>query len=157
MTSGLSLIDTEFRRWERLLARLGPADHERPLFDADAEGDRWVIRDVVTHIAAWKRNTTRVARLRQEGRDLPLDQTPDETLGIDDVDAFNQEVRRRWRERSFDDALAEHRAAHAELVAALRGLPEEKIPPRATGTWLYPATWHPRLHRLHVIDALDPL
>jgi hypothetical protein len=153
---GLALIDTEWRRWERLIGRIGADNFTRQLFEGEAGADTWTIRDVLTHIAAWKRNTIRVAQMHEAGADLSLELTPDEILGID-VNAFNDDVYRRWRDRSVAEAIGEHRSAHAELMAILRRLPPGKIPPRPTQTWLYPATWHPRLHRLHVMDALDPL
>ena len=153
---GLALIDTEWRRWERLIGRMSGDDFTRQLFEGEAGSARWTIRDVLTHIAAWKRNTIRVAEMHEAGAELSLELTPDEVLAID-VNTFNDDVYRRWRERSVAEAIAEHRSAHAELMAILRRLPATKIPPRPTQTWLYPATWHPRLHRLHAIDALDPL
>jgi hypothetical protein len=153
---GLALIDTEWRRWERLITRIGPDDFTQQLFESESGSATWTIRDVLTHIAAWKRNTIRVAQMHEAGAELPLEVTPDEVLGID-VNAFNDDVYRQWRDRSVDEAIAEHRSAHAELMAILRRLPPGKIPPHPTRTWLYPATWHPRLHRLHVMDALDPL
>lgn len=153
---GLALIDTEWRRWERLIGRIGADDFTRQLFEGEGGSATWTIRDVLTHIAAWKRNTIRVAQMHEAGAGLSLELTPDEVLGLD-VNKFNHDVYQRWREHSVAEAIAEHRSAHAELMAVLRRLPAEKIPPRPTQTWLYPATWHPRLHRLHVLDALDPL
>ncbi|CAN5193439.1 hypothetical protein BH18CHL2_BH18CHL2_06790 [soil metagenome] len=153
---GLSLVDTEWRRWERLVAQLRVEDYMVPVFEAEGAADSWTIRDVLAHIAAWKRNTIRVAEVHAAGGSPPLDETPDETLQVD-VKAFNDEVYRRWHAASVPDIVAEHQAAHRELVAVLGRLPIAKIPSHPTRTWLYPATWHPRLHRLHVLDALDPL
>ena len=153
---GLSLIDTEWRRWERLLERLRPEQYSLPLFESESAAETWTIRDILAHIAAWKRNIIRVAEQHLAGGAPPLDETPDGILGID-VQAFNEDIYQRWRAAPISDAIDEHRAAHRELMAILESLAPEKIPAHATRTWLYPATWHPRLHRLHVLDALDPL
>lgn len=153
---GLALIDTEWLRWERLIGRIADDDFTRQLFEGEAGSAAWTVLDVLAHIAAWKRNLIRVAEKHEAGAELSLEATPDEVLGID-VHAFNDEVYRRWRDRSVAEAIAEHRSAHVELMAILERLPAEKIPPHERQTWLYPATFHPRLHRLHVMDALDPL
>ncbi|MGH2471840.1 MAG: DinB family protein [Candidatus Limnocylindria bacterium] len=124
-TVGLALIDTEWRRWERLIGRIGVDDFTRQLFDGEGGSATWTIRDVLTHIAAWKRNTIRVAQMHEADAGLSLELTPDEVLRID-VNKFNDDVYQRWRNRPVAEAVAEHRSAHAELMAVLRRLPRRR-------------------------------
>ena len=74
---------------------------------------------LLVHIAAWKRNTIRVIDMvRADPASVPDSGTPDDILKID-FEAFNREEQARWDTCSLDEALTEHRAAHAELLAAL--------------------------------------
>jgi DinB family protein len=149
-------IQREWRRLNETLDSLTPEQMERPAFDPEFGGTPWTVKDLLVHIAAWKRNTIRVIDLvRADPASVPESGTPDDILKID-FEAFNQEQQARWASCSLDEALTEHRAAHDELLAALASIPPEQIPePTTRNIWPYPAIWHTRMHRLDILVALE--
>ena len=149
-------IQREWRRLNETLDSLTPGQMERPAFDPEFGGAPWTVKDLLVHIAAWKRNTIRVIELvRADPGSVPGAGTPDEILEID-FESFNAEQQARWASCSLDDALIEHRAAHDELLAALASIPPALIPePTTRNIWPYPAIWHTRMHRLDILDALE--
>ena len=148
-------IEREWQRLNQVLRSLNGEQVERPAFDPEFGGAPWTVKDLLVHIAAWKRNTIRVIELiRTDPSSVPSVGTPDEILAID-YEAFNREQQELWAACSLDEALAEHRAAHGDLVSALREIPLATIPdPSSRNIWPYPAIWHTKMHRLDISDAL---
>ncbi|MGI8615371.1 MAG: DinB family protein, partial [Actinomycetota bacterium] len=98
-------IQREWRRLNETLDSLTPEQMERPAFDPEFGGAPWTVKDLLVHIAAWKRNTIRVIELvRADPASVPGTGTPDEILEID-FEAFNGEQQARWASCSLDDAL----------------------------------------------------
>ncbi len=88
-------------------------------------GDGWRARDVLAHIALWER----AANWKLTGAPVPnaadlMDRDPW------DLDAFNEAMRERWRDRSAADVVAELRAAHEALVATVQEAPDEDCAPQ---------------------------
>jgi hypothetical protein len=145
-----ALMDEIGIGWQRLdeaVGALSATDLARRLTSRDPEDLTWTIADAVLHIAAWKRNGERVARMQAEPGSEPVDAYPPQILGID-LQAFNDAlVTDRSRSRELEAVLEEHQAAHAEILEALALLPEERLlldgRPRL---WLAPVTWHPNHH-----------
>ncbi len=156
----LETIEREQRRLERLVERLPSPQFEKPIFDPEGGDEAWTLMDVLAHLTLWKRAALRVAEAqRAEGAPLE-DRIPAAILGLD-VQGENERLRSETRGRQFGELLAEQRAVHDALVAALRELPAERLlrEPRPTEwrSWLSPAVSHYQLHRAHVIDALGLL
>jgi uncharacterized protein (TIGR03083 family) len=151
----LVVIDREYQRLNEIVDHLSPETMERPAFDPEFGSAPWTVKDLLVHMAAWKRNATRVSeKVKSDPSSVPESGTPDEILEID-VDQFNRDTYERWREKPLDEALAEHRAAHEELVTALKSLPPELIPqPTSRNIWPYPAIWHVKMHRMDIVDAV---
>ncbi|HZA26980.1 MAG TPA: DinB family protein [Actinomycetota bacterium] len=151
----LVVIDREYQRLNEVLDNLSPEAMERAAFDPEFGSAPWTVKDLLVHMAAWKRNAIRVSEMvRSDPSSVPESGTPDEILEIK-VDRFNRETYERWRGRSIDEALAEHRAAHEELVSALESLPRDLIPqPTSRNIWPYPAIWHVKMHRMDIMDAV---
>ena len=127
-------IQREWRRLNETLDSLTPGQMEQPAFDPEFGGAPWTVKDLLVHIAAWKRNTIRVIELvRADPGSVPGSGTPDEILEID-FESFNAEQQARWASCLLDDALIEHRAAHDELLAALASIPPALIPGPTTPT-----------------------
>lgn len=95
---------------EAALDRLGP---EQLAGSADAQG--WTVKDHLTHLAAWERSMTYLLRGRPRHEGLGV---PEETYQRGDVDATNAAIYARAKDRAPDDALADFRDAHRELLAA---------------------------------------
>jgi hypothetical protein len=143
----LEEIDAGWRKLDEVVSALSPDDLARKLTSRDPEDPTWTIADAVLHIAAWKRNGARVARLQEEAASEPVDAYPPQVLGID-TRAFNDAlVQDRSLSREQAEVLAEHRSAHAAILEALAPLPDERLlldcRPRL---WLAPVTWHPNHH-----------
>ena len=140
-------IDANWRQLDVVVARLTPADLGRALTSRDPEDPTWTIADAVLHIAAWKRNGTRVAMMQAEPASEPVDAYPPEILGIDTREFNNALVQDASRSRELPDVVAEHRAAHQAIVGAIASLSDERLlldeRPRL---WLAPVTWHPIHH-----------
>jgi hypothetical protein len=153
-TGLIAEINANWRSLDEVVARLTAEDMSRALTSRDPEDPSWTIADAVLHIAAWKRNGTRVARLQAEPGSEPVDAYPPQILGID-LRAFNDAlVQDLSRSREPAAVLAEHRSAHAEIVEALAPLSDERLlldgRPRL---WLAPVTWHPIHHLTRDIRA----
>src|SRR5438132_11923134 len=96
-------IDAGWQRLDEVVSALGPADLTRKLTSRNPEDPTWTIADAVLHVAAWKRNGARVARLQAEAGSKPVDAYPSQVLGIDT--------------RAFNDALVEDRSRSREPEA----------------------------------------
>lgn len=151
----LAVIDREFQRLNDVLDNLSPEAMARPAFDPEFGSAPWTVKDLLVHMAAWKRNAIRVSEMvKSDPSSVPESGTPDEILDID-VDQFNRDTYDRWQGSSLDEALAEHRAAHVELMTALESLPGELVPqPTSRNIWPYPAIWHVKMHRMDIVDAV---
>jgi hypothetical protein len=150
----LAEIDAVWRRLDEVVSGLSAEDLTRKLTSRDPEDPSWTIADAVLHIAAWKRNGARVARMQAEPGSEPVDAYPPDVLGID-LQAFNDAmVLDGSLSREMAAVLAEHRSAHAEIVAALAPLADDRLllddRPRL---WLAPVTWHPNHHLKRDIQA----
>jgi hypothetical protein len=149
--SDLASIDREWRALRRLVRRLRDEDYAQRVFDSDETSDPWMVKDVLAHIAAWKRNViTALDRVGPDG-DPQWDLFVTTILGLD-YEEFNHGVFLRWRVKSVDEVITEHRRAHADLLARLRSLDEgpRHLVPSDTRL-LYPAIQHSRAHRLHLL------
>ncbi|HXA42920.1 MAG TPA: maleylpyruvate isomerase N-terminal domain-containing protein [Candidatus Solibacter sp.] len=140
-------IEANWRQLDGVVARLTPDDLKRTLTSRDPEDPTWTIADAILHIAAWKRNGTRVAEMQAEPGSQPVDAYPPQILGID-LQEFNDAlVQDSSRSRELADVLLEHRAAHEAIMGAIEALPDDRLlldeRPRL---WLAPVTWHPNSH-----------
>lgn len=136
---------------------LSDAQLDAPVWD---EGIGWRVRDLLPHIARWQRMAAQAARLIAGGREpLPEGQMLLRTfVGItESVDDVNHETYQSWRERPIADRFGELHEAHAELMAALRALPLDRIigpDGRPHRYFWQPGINHLRQHREHVATAL---
>src|ERR1700704_3517920 len=141
----LDEIDAAWGRLDSVVSTLEPEEWGRPVNSDEGAGEDWTVKDTVLHIAAWKRNGTRVA-IGQQAGEPPEDRYPTQILGLD-RDAFNRETWEKWKEATIEAVAAEHRDAHTELRASIATLPEGRVlfsgRPRH---WLRPMLTHPEDH-----------
>ena len=155
----LAVVDREWSALATRFASLDAAQFARPVF---GEGDGWTLGDMPAHFAFWWRMAARGARHAAATRAAPDQSTSVRTfLGIGEhFDTLNAESFSRWRARPVAERVSEMRAAHDDLVAALRDLPDEFLlcdDPSTDGMRRYlwqPAVNHPRQHRPHIESAL---
>jgi hypothetical protein len=116
--------------------------------------DSWAVKDVLVHLAAWKRNAAEIARRQADPRAPAVNGFPGQVLGFK-TDQFNARLMAGSRDRAAGDALVEHRAAHRELLAALQEVPEHRLLRRGRSVlWLTPAIGHPAVHLVDLRRAL---
>jgi hypothetical protein len=101
-----ALLEREQAAWSRWQAFVD--GHE---LDA-RRADGWRVHDVVAHVAAWHRRTD---------RDLATIASGAEDDDRQETDAFNEDARRAWADRTPEDLLAEAAAAHAAFEQAIAG------------------------------------
>jgi hypothetical protein len=133
-------LHDENQQWEALLAAIGEARMDQPI----APG-QWPIKDIVAHLAGWRRRT--VGRLRAAARGEPEPSTPwpahlqtDEEISAwlhaasrdlpvsqQTDDEINAWLYAASRDLPVSEVLRNSRQVFADLVAAVEALPEEGL------------------------------
>lgn len=116
------------KRSELLLGLLGL--DERVLTELPCV-ERWTLKDLLAHVAAWDRWEHR------QMKGMLVGEPPDDVA----VDAFNAAAVAEWRDRSLAHVLTELQEARAVWVAWLRDLPEDeffKSRPFHDWDWAFP-------------------
>ena len=138
-------IDARWSAQDAYIQGLTDAELRLPVPFDDEAGPEWNVGVAVAHVAHWKRNGARVAELQREPFE-PDDRFPPFVLGLD-LDPVNDDIARAWHGRSREDVLAEHLAAHAALLEAIRRLPDGAlIVDGRPVAWLHPALGHSDRH-----------
>mgnify|MGYP003622947788 CR=1 FL=1 len=144
--------------WEELdgvVRGLSESELDRQVPGLGEGADTWTVKDVVAHLAAWRRNAARVATLQALPTARRLNALPGAVLGLRTPD-FNADLLRRWRSRTAAEVLEEHRESFETLVAALDRVPEERLLIRKRSVlWLTPAIGHPRVHLGDIRAAIE--
>jgi hypothetical protein len=132
----------EFKLLDRLVARLTPAQWNRPLLRSETK-DPWTIKDALAHITYWKAGVARNARKQRR---------PAEERGLS-LNQLNHLVYLRWRARPPRAVLAWHRQVHKDVLAALKAAPEEWFSGRNRGPdWPGDLDGHSAEHRVKDIE-----
>jgi hypothetical protein len=124
----LAELDGENQRWERLLADIGADRMEEP-----GVAGAWSIKDIVAHLAAWRRRTVGRIEAVANGQPEPAHAWPAELLEDDEINAW---FHARDRDKSVRDVLAESRGVFQQLVAAVAKLPEDALSDPARFPWM---------------------
>ena len=145
----ITQLNSENQAWEALLGAIG---EER--MDETGVAGAWSIKDVVAHLAAWRRRT--VARLEVAGRGQP-EPAPEWPSDLRDDDEINSWFHARDRGKSVREVLAESRRVFQELVAAIEKLPDDALDdagrfPWTNGAPLTGATLFGHFHEEHEAD-----
>ena len=115
------LIDAIERTWPALnavLDRLTPSQ----LMLKDAEG--WTVQDHVVHMAAWERSVVFLLQGKPRHEGLGVDETVYEQGNEDRINAVVQQQR---NDLSWNEALAQLRAVHQEMIALLEPLSDHDL------------------------------
>lgn len=118
-TELLAAIRQSRDEWEALLARVPEARLTEPGLAGD-----WSVRDIVAHVTAWEEAAT--LRLRAAARG----ETPSHPIYFNQeqsIDARNAAIAARHRDQPPAEVLAASRQGHAQLLAALKALPDDKL------------------------------
>jgi hypothetical protein len=154
----LALFEAEYTGTESRIRTLSAEQLERPIF---GEGEGWRVKDLPAHWALWQRLAGRAAERIAAGTPWPAEWVGLRPfLGIEtSLDDLNAERFAQFRDRSFQERLAELRSAHRALMDALERLPEDAIldpagPEGIRRPFFVPGINHLRLHREHLEAAL---
>ena len=124
----LDQLQEENRQWEALLDQIG----EARLDQAIAPG-QWSIKDIVAHIAAWRRRT--VGRL-QAARDGRADPPPQWPVHLQTDDEINAWLHAASHDRPVPVVLADSRQVFQDMLAAVAALPEGGLLAPGRFAWL---------------------
>jgi hypothetical protein len=145
-------LEERNERWEELLEEVGPERLEEPGVNGD-----WSMKDLVGHLTGW--NRWLVARLEAalRGDEEPAPPWPAHLEAEDDINGW---IYTHYRERSLEAVLAEMRALHARLVAAVASLPDdvriEHIEPEFYLPWIGDRRFHVSEFFDHFRDDHEP-
>lgn len=145
----LAELDSENQNWERLLADIGEDRMEEP-----GVAGAWSAKDVVAHLAAWRRRT--VARLEAVAKAQP-EPAPAWPAELRDDDQINEWFHARDRTKSVREVLSESRSVFQQLRSAVEKLPDEVLQdpgrlPWMQGKALSGATLFGHFHEEHEAD-----
>lgn len=138
----IELLDRAYADQQAFIATLPEADRS-----AVGTREKWAIKDALSHIALWQRQTIiRVAALQRD----------EEPPNTDDYLAVNDAHFEAYRDRSWADTIAEVDGAYRALVDLTQSLSEEELTDpqrfaRANGRALVRSIvsngfWHPEAH-----------
>jgi hypothetical protein len=124
----LAELKSEQEAWERLLGEIGEDRMEEP-----GVAGAWSIKDIVAHLAAWRRRT--VGRLEAAARSQPepAHEWPADLKEDDEINAWFHE---RDRKKSVREVLSESRRVFEQLVAAIKKLPQDALDDPARFPWM---------------------
>jgi hypothetical protein len=132
----------EFELLDQLVGGLSDDDWERPVPRPEGK-DPWTVKDALVHITFWKADVARSVRKQRR---------PAEEARLT-TNAHNELVYARWRDRSASEIMAWHRQVQADVLAALREVPEGWFSDRERGEpWPFDLDGHSAQHRIRDIE-----
>jgi hypothetical protein len=93
----------------------------------------WSIKDIVAHLAAWRRRTVGRIEAVANGQPEPAPSWPAELHEDDEINAW---FYARDRDKSVRDVLSESRGVFQQLVSAVAKLPEDALSDPARFPWM---------------------
>lgn len=140
-------IDRRWRLIDDLVLDADPELLARRAGGPEAPPEGWTVGEVLLHMAGWKRRALAVAQYLQEHSEAPDDDVNQRLFG--GWSQWNAGLRDRSTGVGPDAVMAEHRAAHRDLLALLQTLPDACLLTRGRArTWLRPLM-------AHTFDHLD--
>lgn len=121
-------LNAEQEAWERLLAEIGEDRMEEP-----GAAGAWSIKDVVAHLAAWRRRTVGRLEAAAKGQPEPAGEWPAELQEDDEINAW---FHARDRDKSVRQTLAESRRVFEQLRSAIESMPEDTLEHPERLPWL---------------------
>src|SRR6266849_7642266 len=115
----LTDLQDEQAQWEALLGDIGEAHMTQP-----GVAGAWSIKDIVAHLAAWRRRTVGRLEAVAHGRPEPAHEWPAALHEDDEINAWFHE---RDRDKSVRQTLDESRGVFEQLVSAIEKLPEDVL------------------------------
>jgi len=127
-TDLLAQLRSENEDWEGLLAAIGEDRMDEP-----GVAGAWSIKDIVAHLAAWRRRTVGRLEAVAHGQPEPAHEWPADLHEDDEINAW---FHARDRDKSVRETLAESRRVFAQLTSAIEKLPEDALDDPARFPWM---------------------
>jgi hypothetical protein len=124
----IAQLNSENQDWEALLAKIGEDRMDEP-----GVGGAWSIKDIVAHLAAWRRRTVGRLEAVANGQPEPAHEWPADLHEDDEINAWFHE---RDRDKSVHETLAESRRVFEQLRSAIEKLPEDALGDPARFPWM---------------------
>jgi hypothetical protein len=121
-------LNSENQDYERLLAEIG-----EDRMDEHAVAGAWSIKDIVAHLASWRRRT--VGRLEAAAKGQP-EPAPPWPADLHEDDEINAWFHARDRAKSVGEVLSESRRVFQQLLSAIEKLPEDVLDDPERLPWL---------------------
>lgn len=115
----LRRIDHNWTKFNQMLD--GLSDKQRTVAH-DANG--WTVKDHMAHLSAWEQSL--LALLAGRNRHASFELGDVNVAGLD-IDALNDLIWRKHRDRTYADVLAGFHASHAQVLATLSGLSDADL------------------------------
>ena len=115
----LKLLETERRRLEKNLASLKPEEYLLP----GVVGE-WNLKDVLAHLADWEAHMPGWVDAARSGD--PVEEI-EPGLTWDELEAFNQRIYARHKERPLKAVLKYFHATHQEFISMVAEMPDEEM------------------------------
>ncbi|MFI5272143.1 MAG: ClbS/DfsB family four-helix bundle protein [Ktedonobacterales bacterium] len=127
----LERIRTSQTHWDALLTEVPAARMTEP----GVEGE-WSIKDIIAHVAIYEQWTADQLEAARRG-ETQMVTRPNLPPGANtfDTHARNAAYFHANRDRPLGDIMAEARAEHARLLAAVEALPEDALPETSRFEW----------------------
>lgn len=133
----------EFKLLDRLVSGLTPAEW-RKLVPRPETKERWTVKDALAHITYFKADVIRYAR---------GERWPPELSGLN-ITEQNHLIYMRYHKRPPREILEWHRQVQADLLKALRDMPDEWFSGRERkAEWPYDLDGHSAYHRIRDIEG----
>jgi hypothetical protein len=113
----LNWLQEEYRQWQALLDRIGPARMEQP-----GVNGLWSMKDIVAHLTGWNRNLLASIQSAQRGLAEPPPPWPAHLKTEDEINAWIYESNQG---RPVREVLDESHQAFQHLLAVIEGLPDD--------------------------------
>jgi hypothetical protein len=121
-------LQREHEQWKALLAEVGEARMDQP-----GVAGPWSVKDIVAHLAGWRRRTVGRFQAALRGEADPPPPWPAHLKTDDEINAWIYE---QSRERSARQVLDDSEQLFQELVAAMEGIPEAELQDPGRFPWL---------------------
>jgi len=121
-------LNSEQDAWEGLLAEIGEDRMDEP-----GVAGAWTVKDIVAHLAAWRRRTVGRLEAVAHGQPEPPHEWPADLKDDDEINAWFHE---RDRDKSVRQTLAESRAVFEQLVSAIEKMPEDALDDPERLSWM---------------------
>jgi hypothetical protein len=127
----LAELHAENDQFEALLTAIGAERMTQPIAP-----DQWSIKDIVAHLAAWRRRTVQRLRAAAGGAALPPPPWPAHLTESETDEEINAWLHAQTVEAPVEDILAASRQVFDDLATAAAALPEEGLFEPGRFDWL---------------------